>query len=237
LHRGYCPICESEVTFIKKAAWLRDNYFCLECHSIPRQRALVAALNLFSPGWRQMQIHESSPGGVSSTFIQKSCQTYVPTQFFQDIPSGEYKDGMRCENLEAMTFADNSFDLMVTQDVFEHVMNPAAAFKEIERVLRPGGAHIFTMPWYPKLEKSTQRAAIVDEQIIFLEEPTYHGNPISSEGSLVTYDWGLDFPDFIYNTSGMFTTIYLSVNRNMGLEAEFLEVFVSRKSLGKVSHE
>ena len=31
------------------------------------------------------------------------------------------RDGVRCENLEALTFADSSIDLHVSQDVFEHL--------------------------------------------------------------------------------------------------------------------
>ena len=229
LHIGYCPICELKVFFIKKGDWLRDIYFCQQCNSIPRQRAIIVALNLFYPDWRNLKIHESSPSGVSSSFIQKNCLQYIPSQFFQDTPLGELKNSIRCENLEKMTFEDRSLDLIITQDVFEHVMNPAAAFQEISRVLKPGGAHIFTMPWYPKLKKTVQRAKMVNGEIEFLEEPVYHGNPIDPEGSLVTFDWGIDFTDYIYKNSGMFTTIYLVNDKSMGLEAEFLEVFISRK--------
>jgi len=186
-------------------------------------------LNLFYPDWKKLKIHESSPGGISSEFIQSNCPNYIPTQFFLDTPLGQFKNGTRCENLEKMTFEENSLDLMMTQDVFEHVMNPAAAFKEISRVLKPGGGHVFTMPWYPKLKKTVQRVRMSDNQIEFLEEPIYHGNPIDAKGSLVTYDWGIDFTDFIYRNSGMFTTIYLVNDKKMGLEAEFLEVFISRK--------
>jgi hypothetical protein len=35
------------------------------------------------------------------------------------------------EDLEALTFPDESFDLVITQDVFEHVLRPAKAFAEI----------------------------------------------------------------------------------------------------------
>lgn len=229
VHPGYCPICESNVFFIKKGDWLRDSYLCWKCNSIPRQRALIVALNLFYPDWRNLKIHESSPSGAASIFIQKNCAQYVPSHFFQDRLLGEFKHGIRCENLEKMTFEDSSFDLIITQDVFEHIMNPAAALKEISRVLKPGGAHIFTMPWYPKLKQTRQRAKMVNHKIEFLEEPVYHGNPIDSEGSLVTFDWGLDFTDYIYRNSAMFTTIYLVKDQSRGLEAEFLEVFISRK--------
>jgi SAM-dependent methyltransferase len=229
VHKGYCPICQTEVVFLEKGSWLRDFYFCSKCNSIPRQRAIVVALNLFFPDWKKLKIHESSPGGISSSYLKANCGDYEASQFFQDVRLGQYKDKVRCENLEKMTFADRSFDLVITQDVFEHVMHPDAAFQEISRVLKPGGAHVFTMPWYSKRDKTIQRAEMKDGEIEFLEKPVYHGNPIDNKGSLVTFDWGIDFPDFIYKNSGMFTTVYLAKDRTMGLQAEFLEVFISRK--------
>jgi SAM-dependent methyltransferase len=231
INRGYCPICESTALFVQKDDWLRDFYICRKCNSIPRQRAIVSVLNQFFPEWKNAKIHESSPGGASSDLIKKHCSQYIPSQFFPDVPLGQLKDGMRCENLEKMTFADSSLDLVISQDVFEHVMHPADAFKDISRVLKPGGAHVFTMPWYPHLAKTVQRARQNENGAIeYLQEAVYHGNPIDVKGSLVTYDWGADFVDFVYANSGMSTTVYLAKDRTMGLDGEFLEVFISRKS-------
>jgi hypothetical protein len=230
VNQGYCAICDSPTLFIEHDDWLRDFYHCQKCYSIPRQRAIILALNKFFPTWKALKIHESSPGGSSSTAIEKHCSEYTPTHFFQDIPLGKSKDGIRCENLEQMTFENDSFDLLISQDVFEHVMNPADAFKEIVRTLKPGGAHVFTMPWYPHLKKTVQRARQLDNgEIEFLEEAIYHGNPIDNQGSLVTFDWGVDFVDFIYAHSGMSTTIYRERDRSKGIDGEFLEVFISRK--------
>jgi SAM-dependent methyltransferase len=231
VNQGYCSICDSPTLFVQHDNWLRDFYHCQKCYSIPRQRAIAIVLNKFFPDWKSLKIHESSPGGPSSKMIEKHCSEYTPTQFFQDIPLGEFKDGIRCENLEQMTFEDNSFDLLISQDVFEHVMNPADAFKEIGRTLKLGGAHVFTIPWYPHLKQTVQRARQLDDgEIEFLEEAIYHGNPIDNKGSLVTFDWGVDFVDFIYANSGMSTTIYRERDRSKGIDGEFLEVFISRKS-------
>jgi len=143
--------------------------------------------------------------------------------------SGETKSGNRCENLECLTFDDNSFDLFITQDVFEHLMNPEKAFAEIARVLKPGGAHIFTVPLYSDLKKTRRRAINQKGKIVNLRKEIYHGNPIDERGSLVTVDWGLDICDLIKDYSGMATTIFLLHDKYYGLEAEFLEVFISRK--------
>ena len=43
---GYCQICEAKTVFYSKDDWLRDHFFCQWCHSIPRERSLLYALNL-----------------------------------------------------------------------------------------------------------------------------------------------------------------------------------------------
>lgn len=226
---GFCVICEQETEFIEFNEWLRDYYFCKKCRSIPRQRALVNALNIFSKNWRDSVIHESSPCGPSSDYIRSKCKHYSESQLFNDVPLGSSLYGIRCENLENMTFEDESFDIFITQDVFEHVLRPELAFKEINRVLKPDGIHIFTMPWYQDLPQTVPRVKINNGSIEHLMPPIYHGNPVDKSGSLVTYDWGIDFIDFIYRHGKMFTTIFLNIDRNLGLNAEFLHVFISRK--------
>ena len=227
---GVCPICEKKTMFIKNDPWLRDHYLCVKCHSIPRQRAIVNALNIFCPDWPVMTIHESSPGGVNSDYFRKKCKNYSYSYFFPDIQPGSYKDGARCENLEKMSFDNDLFDIFVTQDVFEHVIHPDRAFREIARVLKPGGIHIFTVPLYRELQVTRPRILEMNGEIQHILEPVYHGNPIDSQGSLVTFDYGMDFPEIIFRSSGSITTIYLQKDPSMGLDAEFLEVFISKKS-------
>ena len=63
--------------------------------------------------------------------------------------------------------------------------------------------------------------------------PIYHGNPIDEKGSLVTYDWGDDIGEFIDRNSHMKTEIvqfyHTKENYELGLEADFLQVIISRK--------
>jgi SAM-dependent methyltransferase len=46
----------------------------------------------------------------------------------------------------ALPFADDSFDFIVSHQVFEHVRQPALACRELARVLRPGGVSIHVFP-------------------------------------------------------------------------------------------
>lgn len=229
-NKGFCPICEKNTIFLKHSSWLRDDYKCKICHSIPRQRALINTLNVFFPNYPKLIIHESSPCGASSDFIKKECQGYTSSQYFLDVDTGSYKKGIRCENLEKLNFEDDSFDLFITQDVFEHIINPDKAFKEIQRVLKPGGAHVFTVAMFKNLKKTRPRVVEFNGRLKHLLEAQYHANPIDpAGGALVTYDYGIDLPDYIYEQSGMYTTIFLNRDIKLGLDGEFLEVFISKK--------
>ena len=225
---GTCTICERATTFVRRDDWLRDGYLCIRCHSIPRFRAVIHVLQTVFPDFRQKAIHESSPSGPASAKLRAECALYSASQFFPDIPRGESRDEIRCENLEALTFPDATFDLFVTQDVLEHVMNPAAAFAEIARVLKPGGAHVFTVPYYGE-RMTFVRAMARGNEIVYLAEKDYHKNPIDDAGSLVVTEWGKDLPAFILAHSGLSTTSHLVRDPDLGLDGEFLEVFVSRK--------
>jgi hypothetical protein len=229
LTRGYCPICETKVFFAKEGPWLRDQFICISCRSIPRQRALLHVLQQHFPSWRDSRIHESSPGGVSSEKLQKECPNLIFSQYFSDVPRGHIRNGQQSEDLESLTFSDNSFDLVITQDVFEHILRPQLAFAEIARTLRPGGAHVFTAPWYRGKKTVVRARAAASGEIEHLMKPDYHGNPIDPGGSLVITEWGDEICDFIRDASGLTTTIYTFSDPKLGLEAEFLDVFVSRK--------
>jgi hypothetical protein len=224
---GYCIICEKRTLFIEEASWLRENYKCLHCRSIPRWRAVIQVLHTMFPDWRRKRIYESSPGGAASDKLRRECAHYVPAHFYPEIEPGAFKKGIRCENLESLTFSDASFDLVVTQDVLEHVLDPVRAFGEIARVLVPGGSHVFTIPYNPDKPSST-RAVKRDEAIEHLQEPIYHGNPIDNRGSLVVTDWGNDLGEFILRHAGMQTIQHHFKDRYLGLDGELL-VFLSRK--------
>ena len=193
----------------------------------------MQVIELYYPEWCSLMIHESSPcNRGASVRLRKGCRTYIPTQFFPNQKLGSIHNGMRCENLEAMTFEDNSIDLHISQDVMEHIFHPAKAFQEITRTIKPGGAHIFTVPLVNKIKASKLRATMAaDGAIEHIETPMYHGNPIDPQGSLVTMDWGYDIVKYIFYTTGLFThTLYID-DISKGIRAEYIEVLVTVKPL------
>jgi SAM-dependent methyltransferase len=58
----------------------------------------------------------------------------------RDLASARTYDG------NSIPFPDDSFDGCVSNYVLEHVKDPRAHFKEIARVLRPGGTYLFRTP-------------------------------------------------------------------------------------------
>ena len=83
-NRGYCSICERQVYFAIEGPYLRNDYKCVNCQSIPRWRALMFVVAELYPKWRELKIHESSPavryppswpGNVRSIFLLIFLQT------------------------------------------------------------------------------------------------------------------------------------------------------------------
>jgi SAM-dependent methyltransferase len=132
--------------------------------------------------------------------------------------------------LQHQTFADEVFDLVLAQDVFEHIFEPDKAIKEIARTLRPGGAFIATVPIVLKTRPSRPRAAFLDGQIRHYLPAEYHGNPMSAEGSLVTIDWGYDIGAYLQHHSGLSVLILQKIdNIDQGIRADYIEVLVGIK--------
>jgi Methyltransferase domain len=228
---GICPICEKSTRFYANGTWYRDQLVCRACGSIPRERALICVLQMLYPEWRDLIIHESSPGGGSSVKLKRECPSYVETQFDRSVPFGTVHAtrGYRSENLEDQTFDNEMFDIVITQDVFEHLLHPDKAIQEIARTLRPGGAPIMTVPIVNKNKPSRRRAGLENGQIKHYLEAQYHSNPIDPEGSLVTVDWGYDIASYLSSHSGLSTTTFYLDDIERGIQAEYIEVIVSRK--------
>jgi hypothetical protein len=61
-----------------------------------------------------------------------------------------------------------------------------------------------------------------------LLEAEYHDNPLGG-GSLVTWDYGDDLETLVWRWCGYPTVTYITRDRALGLDGEYLDVFVTRK--------
>jgi SAM-dependent methyltransferase len=233
-HEGHCEICEAATTFKASGPNFRSTLRCPRCNTPPRERALYHALSTLYPNWRELKIHESSPNKFGVSAKLATAAGYTESQYDPEIPWGTIHPtkGYRSEDLEAQKFADESFDLVITQDVFEHLFHPDRAIKEIARTLRPGGAHICTFPITQKTKPTRLRASLVNNEIVHHLPPSYHGNPVAKE-ALMTIDWGYDVASYLMRHSGLSCWIWSIDKIDLGIRADFNEVVICHKVLAK----
>jgi SAM-dependent methyltransferase len=226
IQEGYCPVCQKDTIFRSTYDWLRDHYLCDHCKSLPRQRALHYVLNALDPHWREKWIHESSPG---NDLIRKQARNYSASHYWPDRELGKMFGPFENENLEKLTFTDNTFDYFISLDVMEHVFHPDQALQEMARTVKPAGFVVFTTPIHEALDTSKCRAVIDGHgDIEHLEEPNYHGNPIGDNRSLVTWDYGNDFVELVRQWSRRLPLIFNERIPSLGIDGKFLDVIVIR---------
>lgn len=101
------------------------------------------------------------------------------SEYLPGVPYGTLDDNVRCEDLQALTFPDERFDLVLSFDVLEHVPEYKIAIHEMARILKPGGHLIMTTPTTFDSFANHIRAVVNDEgDLEHLAEPEYHGNPL-----------------------------------------------------------
>ncbi|MFO1316087.1 MAG: methyltransferase domain-containing protein [Burkholderiales bacterium] len=165
-----------EVAYVNR----QQGRHCPRCRSTLRCMALATAILRFAGAagtfaefvhtdaarrWRVLEINEA--GGVSA--------------FLAGLPLREFAEFPRVD-MQALPHADRTFDLVVHSDTLEHVPDPVRGLAECRRVLRDGGACVYTVPMIVgRLTRS--RAGL---------PPSYHGTPADGAGYLVHTEFGAD---------------------------------------------
>src|SRR5262245_5496325 len=179
-----CPNCGAILRYQGLARTL------VRCYSSDGARSLAKLVK--EPAFRALRIYEPGNMGVLQRYLRK-VPVHVRTSYFPDVEPGARVNGVRCENLMALTFPAGEFDLVITHDVMEHVRHPRTAFAAIHRVLRPGGRHVFTVPVrHPMPPKTIARVDVSGEEDVFLEKPVYHDGD-----HLVYNDFGADLVELL----------------------------------------
>lgn len=200
---GECPICGTDDGFDNYTENLRESGSCRNCGSNERQRQMAFVVrHRFGLGFEGplrlltgATVHNTeSTGALHQQLL--SAPGYTFSEYWgAEHRSGEVVNGIRHEDLQALSIPDESLDLVLSSDVLEHVPDPYQAHAEIFRVLRPGGAHIFTVP-FNFLPEDDVRARVEDGEIRYFAEKIYHGDPVRpDEGILVWNVFGAEMLD------------------------------------------
>ena len=88
--------------------------------------------------------------GYGVDLLAPKCNRFVTVDKFaadiQNLPANVERQTM---TVPPITFADNSFDYVVSFQVIEHIKDDAKFVREVARVLRPGGKFIVSTPNAP----------------------------------------------------------------------------------------
>ncbi|MFP6639255.1 MAG: methyltransferase domain-containing protein [Myxococcota bacterium] len=193
---GTCPICGRSIflRFRNDPLGVR----CIRCGAAPFPLAVVAAIRDRFSDLSSCDVYEASSRGPLFEFLRSRAGHFACSEFFAGVPSGAIQNGVSCQDLQALSYPDERFDLCTNTEVLEHVSNDRRAFSELHRVLRPGGHLIFSVPLFDSditLERAEVDAA-APGGLRFIEEAHYHDDRIQGPGSALVYrDYGLDILD------------------------------------------
>ena len=129
-------------------------------------------------------------------YLKKKYPNLIGSEYINDsLNSGDKNSsGILHQDATKLSFSNDSFKIILSFDVFEHIPNFKKAFEESLRVLKNGGRLIFTVPFILRENKTLIRARIKPNgDIEHLCEPEYHGDPMaSSDGILCFQHFGWD---------------------------------------------
>lgn len=175
----------------------RESVACPETYFNNRMRATFHLFDILMDPYPDMEMYISEQlTPIYSYFLNRFPKT-VGSEFLDNtIPSGTYNEnGIRNEDLRSLTFASESFDTLVSLDVFEHIPDYQKSFSECARILKPNGKMMWSVPFVFNSHSNLVRAEIVDGQIKHIMTPEYHGDPLSDKGVLCFRHFGWEMLD------------------------------------------
>jgi SAM-dependent methyltransferase len=194
---GLCPLCSGR-TFIRISRDLLGTR-CLSCKASPISMAIGAALAERVPSFADQRVCELSARGPFFEFLKRSIGaghgTLACSEFFDGVASGEVHEGVQCQDVQRLTYADASFDVCTSTEVFEHVPDDRAGFAELHRVTAAGGHLLLTVPLSDR-DETVERATLEEGLVRHLQPPTWHDDRIRGTGRVLVYrDYGRDITD------------------------------------------
>ncbi len=205
---GWCQACRRASRF--RIDWqvtgydfpnYRERLVCPFCGLNNRQRFMASffrrMLEASGGRLRDVYLYEQVTAfyqWLTGTFPELHIQASEFLGF--EYKPGQVVNGIRHEDALNLSFADESLDVILSNDVYEHVPNIQLALVEAYRVLKPGGQLLCSTPFIADAPETLQRAILAQGRLVNMEPEVYHGNPVDEKGSLVFYDYGWDLLDF-----------------------------------------
>ncbi len=227
---GYCVPCEQNVSFVvdmqvggrkTPKGWIpnwRERLECPICKMNNRQRLISTLIKQHlcaKPDQSVYLMEQVTP--VYNWVIAKFAEhKIIGSEYLgPEYEGGALINGIRHENIENMSFGNAEFDIIISNDVFEHVPNPSKAFSQCARILKKDGVMLATIPFHANSAESVKRAQIKNGKPEKILPPVYHSNPVSP-GSLVFTDFGWDVLDAMKESGFSDVSVDAYVSKEFG---------------------
>jgi len=175
---GTCNMCGKDVEFLLHDCSLRENWTCPNCRSYNRQRqiALIAEHRISS----DTRVYNTEASRSLHEWLKGITKNYTCSEYFgPEYKSGDLVNGVLCQDLTNLSFPDNSFDVVISSDVLEHIPDWHLSCREIHRVLVTGCAHIFPVPFHTTRDKNDNYGIdTIKKPIIYHKDPIRGGIPV-----------------------------------------------------------
>jgi SAM-dependent methyltransferase len=156
-----CPLCGYHGKFLGYGYPYTWDVYCPKCGSLERHRLLCLAARKHRFFAGKDILHFAPEPAVKRLVTEQTPRSYCTADLFA-------KGVDHKENIEALTLADNSYDVVICLHVLEHV-NDRAAIDELYRVLRPGGLLIAMFPIVEGWDETFEDASKIspDDRLLF----------------------------------------------------------------------
>lgn len=199
---AFCSVCGRYGVLLIEHDNLRETARCSRCGAVNRQRQLAhvvcASLSVVLgykitslrqlASYDEIVIYNTEASGPVHVALSGASRYLCSEYIGPECQSGTVVNGVVQHEVMRLSYPDGSIDLILSSDVFGHIPHPYAAHREVYRVLREGGRHIFTVPFY-QTEFSDEVRVMVEKDgtRLFVKKPLYHHNPIRPDKGALVY--------------------------------------------------
>jgi SAM-dependent methyltransferase len=184
ISKSFCPNCGGKYFLV-----MRPDAFmirCLSCRANGTNLSLIPLIEKHRKSYPVREAWEMSTYGATLSFLRTHVDHVYESEYFEGKRSGEIVDGILNQDVQETSFSDSSLDLITSNQVFEHVPDDIKGYAECFRVLRPGGALLFTVPLYG-IRATEKLAEIRAGELIYFTKPEYHDSRTAGPESILTF--------------------------------------------------
>ena len=134
ISRSLCPSCEGRYFIsLRKDAFMTR---CLSCGANVTNLSLIPVIKSHNKQYNISNVWEMSTYGATLKFLKDNLPSVLESEYFQGVASGEEVNNILNQDVQKLSFDNESIDLITSSQVFEHVPDDMKGYKECYRVLR-----------------------------------------------------------------------------------------------------